>query len=168
MEPIEVKHTGGMGAFFYGLIPGILGGGALLWLAFVTGCLDLHQQRTIAQRMDNRVGVVEKLQNPVTLLIKQKGCIKISRAYVDGADNTSYESYGGKLTAYVTNSCSATPQYYEWHWEELAPDGTIIQNGGTNQVPVLEPGQTAEVTDKLPDDQRVTKIVVYAGNAKFF
>jgi hypothetical protein len=165
-EQVEVKYTGGARAFFYGLIPGAIGGGALIWLSFMSGCLDLQQQRTIAERMDNRVGIVtakEEPKNPVKLVIQQRGCIRIDRAYMDASDRDYPSESGGKLTVYLADHCTQTPSYYEWHWKEMAPDGTIIHDGWTNTEPTVpEAGQTEEVTVYLPDDNRVVTVVVWA------
>jgi hypothetical protein len=148
----EVKVTGGIGAFFWGLVPGALGGGALIWLAFVGGCIDLQQQRTIAQRMDNRVGVVEPLKNPVVLIIHQPDCYKIERAFID--DNT--------VVAYTRNTCSHKPGYAETHWQAFAPDGTIIQQHYENSLDNVSPGQAFEWKTEIPQDDRIAKIIVWS------
>lgn len=155
-QRVEIEHAGGVGAFFYGLIPGALGGAALLWLAFVSGCLDLEQQRTFASRMDNRVGVVKPLVSPVKLVILQPACPKIDRAFIDG----------DTVTAYVKNTCtrpnSGTPDYAMWHINALAPDGTIIWQWYTNQFSLPPYGKSVEVSQNVPEDNRITEIDIWA------
>lgn len=154
----EVKYSGGPGAFFYGLIPGVLGGAALLWLAFVSGCLDIQQQRTFASRMDNRVGVVEKLTSPVALKIQQPNCMAIQRAFIDG----------DTVTAYMHNGCSGRnssgSSYWEWHVIATAPDGTIIGTWMENSLDSPPAGATIELKHEVAEDQRITTITVYSTN----
>jgi hypothetical protein len=115
--------------------------------------MDLRQQLTLAQRMNNRVGVVEPLKNPVTLTIRQPDCYRIERAFIDG----------DQLTAYITNHCTDTPNYAQLHWEVVAPDGTIIQHGYENyKVPKLSPGETGEISVELPSDPRAAKVVTWS------
>lgn len=151
-----IEAKGGINAFFWGIVPGALGGAALIWLAFVSGCLDLRQQQTLAQRMDNRVGVVQPLNNPVQLVIQQPDCYKVERAFVDG----------NIITAYTRNTCHQTPDYTETHWQALAPDGTVIQQNYDNSLSNAPPGQAFEWQVQVPEDDRIAKIVVWSSMRK--
>ena len=151
---IEINHVGGVGSFFYGLIPGVLGGAALLWLAFVTGCLDLQQQRTFASRMDNRVGVVKPLTADVKLIIERNSCATVDRAFIDG----------DTVTAYLKNGCHDGGSYMEWHIDAAAPDGTVIQTWWTNETDRPPFGKAVEVKHEMTEDNRITDITVWASS----
>lgn len=149
---IEVKHAGGVGWFFFALVPGAIAGALLMYLAFYTGVVDWQKAQRIEGRMDNRVGVNGELTKPVDLIIRDASCLKVSRAYLDS----------GTLTAYVTNNCHTTIGYWEWHYNQISPDGTVIHSWYDNSVSGPESGQTVEETTKLADDDRTAKVVVWA------
>lgn len=146
------ESKNGINAFFWGMVPGALGGACLIWMAFVSGCLDLQQQQTLAQRMDNRVGVVQPLKNSVQLVIQQPDCYKVERAFVDG----------DTVTAYTRDTCHQTPSYAETHWQALAPDGTVVQQDYDNSPSNASPGQAFEWRVQVPEDNRIAEIVVWS------
>lgn len=151
-EQQEVKVTGGIGALAFAMIPAALGGAALMWLGFVTGCMDIQQQRTLAQRMDSRVGVVEPLKNPVKLIIHQPNCFKVERAFADG----------NSITAYIRNSCPKATRYCEWHADVAAPDGTIINQPWGNSLAHVPAGAVIEQAFDVGNDNRASTITVWA------
>jgi hypothetical protein len=155
-EKIEVKYTGGMGAAFYGAIPGLLAGAALMWLAFYVGIIDWRKTQRIEARMDGRVGVHGELTTPVDLIIRKTGCFGVSRAFLDG----------GELTVYMTNGCHVDKQFFKLHWNAMAPDGTVIDSGYENNIngnSAIGADDTLEFKAiEVAHDSRVAKIVVYA------
>jgi len=161
-DQIEVKHTGGIGWFFFALIPGALAGALLMYLAFFTGIIDWQKAQRIEGRMDNRVGVNGALVAPVQLIMRGTGCLKVSRSYLDAA-NDDYDP-GSNLTLYVTNNCSHELPGYQWevNVNSIAPDGTVINSNHDIQAAEIDSGQTFEVTEKVPNDSRTVKIVVWA------
>ena len=154
MEDQNVYYTekGGKGWLFFALIPAALAGAALMWLAFYTGVIDWTKTMRIEGRMDARVGVRGELTAPVDLIIRKTGCLQISRAFLDS----------GSMTAYTTNSCHAATGYWELHWNEIAPDGTVIHSGYTNQGGSIEDSETREMKMDLDDDSRTVKVVTWA------
>jgi len=150
-DEVEVKVTGGIGWFFFALIPGAIAGALLMYFAFYTGVIDWQKAQRIEGRMDNRVGVNGELTKPVDLIIRKASCLEVSRAYLDS----------GVLTAYVTNNCHTTITYWEWHFNQIAPDGTIINSWYDNSLEGPEVGQTVERTQKLKEDDRTSKVVVW-------
>jgi hypothetical protein len=160
VEQLEIKHTGGIGWFFFALIPGALAGAALMWLAFYTGVIDWRKTERIEARMDDRVGVHGELKTPVDLVVRdsQSSCLRITRAYLDGS----------KLTTYLTNNCHTDLDYWEVHWNAAAPDHTVIHSGYTNHMDDgavgIGEGLTMEVTFDISrqDDDRTDKIVVWS------
>lgn len=154
---IEIKETGGKGALYFALIPAALAGAALMWFAFYTGIVDWTRVQRIEGRMDNRVGVNGQLTAPVDLIIRDKGCLHISRAFLDD----------GNLTAYLTNSCHQRLDYWEIHWNQVAPDGTTVSNGYNNHAGVhgatgIDDGETLELKEELTTDSRTVKVVVWS------
>jgi hypothetical protein len=157
----ELKETGGKGYAYFALIPALLAGAALMWLAFFTGIVDWRQgqnaiakQATIEGRMDNRVGVNGTLTKPVDLIITNHTCLKIERAFLDGTS----------VTMYLHNQCHSSLEYYEWHWKAIAPDGTIIGSNYANDDSGLDVGDKAEKTMTMPGDPRIEKVIVWAKN----
>ena len=154
----EVKVTGGAGWFFFACVPGVLAGALLMYLAFYTGVIDWQKTQRIEGRMDNRVGVHGELVKPVDLIIRKAGCVQVSRAYLDD----------GSLTAYLTNNCHEDVDYWELHWNSIAPDGTIITSGYTNHSSEngtgLGAGETIELKEDIKDDSRTVKVVVWGTN----
>ena len=153
-EKIEVKTTGGIGAFFYAAIPWILGCAALVWFGFCMGVIEFNHQQVVQQRMDNRVGVTAPLVAPVTLkILPEDGCIKIERAYLDGS----------RATLYIANHCERTLDYYELHFQGIAPDGTVIWGTYENTafLPALLANERAEWSEKISDDSRIASIVMW-------
>jgi hypothetical protein len=149
----EVKITGGIGAFFYASIFWVLAVGALAWLGFASGVVEFHRHLTVAERMDNRVGVREPLQNPVKVVIKaHQGCFSVNRTYADG----------DTITLYLHNGCSEELMYHEWGWRAKAPDGTVIATKYNNSLEPVEPGSDTEQVMELPDDDRIATIEVWA------
>lgn len=153
----EIKETGGKGALYFALIPAALAGAALMWLAFYTGIVDWTKLQRIEARMDNRVGVNGQLTAPVDLIIRGNGCLHVSRAFLDD----------GSLTVYLTSSCPQRLDYWEIHWNQVAPDGTTISNGYTNHVGTygstgIDAGETIELKEDLKDDSRTTKVIVWS------
>lgn len=158
-EQIEIKHTGGVGWFFSALIPGAIAGAALMWLAFYTGVVDWQKAQRIEARQDARVGVHGEIKTPVDLIIRDGGCLHVSRAFLDGST----------LTAYLTNGCPEDLDYWEIHWNEISPDHTIIHTGYTNHTgdtgsTGIQSGATLEVPFDLSGDQdsRTAQIVVWS------
>jgi hypothetical protein len=147
----EVKVTGGIGMFFFALIPGALAGAALMWLAFFTGLIDWQKIQRVEGRMDNRVGVNGELTKPVDLIILKKSCLIIDRAYLDGETGTMY----------TTNKCNGELRYVAWHWNIIAPDGTVLKTDYANSLDGQFPDMKMEKTFNLPDDPRVAKVVVW-------
>ena len=149
----ESTKSRGIGSFFFAAIPGILGAGAVLWLLFVTGVVDFHRQEILQGRMDNRVGVVEPLKEPVKLIVEDEYCVKITKAFLDG----------DSLTAYMTSGCHEYLDYWELHWEVKSPDGTILDSGYDNTafLPPLHAGEKAEHVFSLPSDSRTNTVVVW-------
>ena len=146
-------EKGGIGWLFFAAIPAVLAGAALMWLAFYTGVIDWKQTQRIEGRMDARVGIRGELTAPVDLIIKDKSCLHITKAFLDG----------GTLTSYVTSACKAPSGYWELRWRAVAPDGTIIASGYNNTAYLteLDPGETTEHTDNLPDNERISKVIVW-------
>lgn len=157
-EKVEIKNTGGVGWFFFALIPGALAGAALMWLAFYTGVIDWQKTQRIEARMDGRVGVHGELKAPIDLIIRDTGCFHISRSFLDGE----------ALTVYLTNGCHDDASYWEVHWNEVSPDHTIIHSGYTNHMDNGDSGlmadSTLEVVFDLTSDQdsRTAQIVVWS------
>lgn len=155
-ELIQVEHTekGGIGWFFFALIPGAIAGGALMWLAFYTGVIDWTKTQRIEGRMDARVGVNGELKTPVDLVARNTGCLKIARSFLDS----------GQLTLYVKSACSDRRQSFQWTraWKEIAPDGTVVQQGREYGT-AIEPGETIELHEDLKDDPRTVRVVVAIG-----
>ncbi len=116
---IEVKHTGGIGAFFYAAIPGAIAGALILWLTAVTGWIDLTQELRQERRAAERVGIVVMPSTPINVVIHESTCLKSGGAYLD------YKT----LTVYAVNKCShSTPFPGGIVTREIAPDGTTINN----------------------------------------
>lgn len=151
-EQIEVKHTGGVGAFFYAAIPALLAGALLMYFAFYTGIIDWQKAQRVEGRMDNRVGVHGELRAPVDLIIRKADCLEVTRAFLDGDTGTMY----------IKNDCHRHLSYMEWHWNIIAPDGTIIKDNYSNDLNVPLDGETVEKNFNLDDDSRAAKIVVWA------
>jgi len=151
---VVITEKGGVGWFFFSMIPAALAGAALMWLAFYTGVLDWQKTRRIEGRMDARVGVRGELTAPVDLIIRKTGCLQVSRAYLDD----------GKLTTYTTNSCPSDSGYWELHWNQISPDGTVIatryENWSASEG--ISSGATVEGTFDLKEDSRTAKVIVWA------
>lgn len=152
-QELTITEKGGKGWFFFALIPGAIAGAALMWLAFATGVVDWTKAQRIEGRMDARVGVHGELVAPVDLIIKPGGCMKITRAFLDS----------GKLTTYTRNDCHERVDYWEIHWNLVAPDGTILHNGYTNLGGVLHAGEERELVVAVDEDDRTAKIIVWEG-----
>lgn len=149
----EVKVTGGIGTFFYASIFWVLGVGALAWLGVATGIVEFHHHLTVAERMDNRVGVGEALKNPVKVFIKaRQGCFSVNRTYADG----------DTITLYLHNACAEELTYSEWGWIAKAPDATVIAQHYNNSLDRVEVGSNLEKTMELPNDDRIATITVWA------
>jgi hypothetical protein len=156
-EELEIGHTerGGIGWFFFALIPGALAGALLMYFAFYTGVVDWQKAQRIEGRMDGRVGVNGELKKPVDLINRDSSCLKISRSFLDS----------GTVTAYVTSHCNYNIRYWEIHWESVAPDGTIIHSDYTNNgFGEPSPGETVETTYAVQDDPRTAKIIVWTSS----
>lgn len=154
-EQLEVKHTGGIGAFFYASIFWVIALGALSWIAVANGVVEFHHHLTLAERMDNRVGVREPLINPVKVVIPaHQGCFSVERSYVDGP----------AITLYIHNVCSPSEYftYHEWGWRAKAPDGTIISEKTDVSYDPVPQGSKLEKVMELPDDDRIATIEVWA------
>ena len=150
----EVKVTGGIGAFFYAVIPWILGCAAVAWFGFYTGVIEFHHRQAVQRRMDNRVGVTAPLVAPVTLkILPEHGCIEIERGYLDG----------NRVTLYIANRCERTVDYYELRFQGIAPDGTSIWSTyeNTAYLPALRANERGEWSEKISDDSRIESIVVW-------
>lgn len=152
VEQDELKVAGGVGAWFYAMIPAALGGAALMWLAFFTGCVDWRAARRLEGRMADRVGVHGEILAPVSLVIQKVDCARVDRSYLDG----------DTLTIYITNGCKAELNYYSWHYKAIAPDGTIIQSDYSNDMSGLMAGDRVEKQFTLQDDSRIATVVVWA------
>jgi hypothetical protein len=156
---METTNSRPYGWLALAIIPAALGGGALMWLAFYTGVVDWREVQRAAEkthriegRMDERVGVRGELVAPVDLVIRKTGCLQVSRAFLDD----------GVLTAYVSSSCHGPSGYWEWHWNQVSPDGTILATGYRNSLADIMPGETIEVTEQVKEDARTLKIVVWS------
>ena len=128
-----------------------------MWLAFYTGVIDWQKTQRIEARMDGRVGVRGELKSPIDLIIRDTGCLHVSRAFLDDAI----------LTTYLTDSCHHDMEYWEVHWNGVSPDHTIIHSGYTNHVgggSRMAADSTIEVTFDLSrdEDTRTAKIVVWS------
>jgi hypothetical protein len=151
----------------------------ILWLSFLTGIVEFkhaehaynrsltaeQQKDLLAQRMNERVGVpaTEPIKEPVRLVIKNKSCMKVTKAYLDA----------GNLYAYVQRECrggaaDATGGYMAVHYQAKAPDGTIIASGYDNEAKLTEYGDVAEIRftpsgyNEIPADDRIVLIEVWA------
>jgi hypothetical protein len=149
---IESRSSRGIGSLTFAVIPAALAGAALMWLAFFTGIVDWQKVQRIEGRMDGRVGVSSKLSAPVEVIIENRSCVKIDRAFLDGLT----------VTMYLQNQCHKDLGYYEWHWMEVAPDGTTIKEDFGNSIDGLSEGQKVEKVMDLTSDTRTAKIVVWA------
>ncbi len=136
----------------FALIPAALAGAGLMWLAFYTGVIDWSKAQRVEARMDNRVGVNGQLTKPVELIIRTPDCFRVSRAYLDGQ----------QLTVYLHNGCHEQIGYYEWHYNEVSPDGTIIHSWYDNDASGREAEGTWEITRGIEEDSRMAKVVVWA------
>lgn len=154
MNNNENTLTRGIGSFFFFAIPAVLAGAALMWLAFYTGVIDWQKTQRVEGRMDNRVGVNGQLTMPVDLVIGNRSCLKIDRAFLDG----------DSVTMYLDNQCHTRLDYYEWHWKAVSPDGTTIKENYENTLDGIDDGEKLEKTMSLPDDNRIVKIIVWARN----
>lgn len=117
-----------VGRFFLALIPWALAIGALAWMGF---WLAVHQYREAVEQ-DRRRAVYVAAENPpkekIKIETRKVDCLTVDRADVDGGDITIYGRMDG--------SCGMT-DYTEWHWQALAPDGTVIHEGYENGCPNL-------------------------------
>jgi len=149
----EEVRINGISAFFYAAIPWILLMAALAGLAFWTGVVSFSHDQQVQTRMDNRVGVVEPLKKPVSLIIEDRGCLKITKAFLDG----------DRLTSYVTDTCPGHMTYWELGWKIKSPDGTIVASGYNNtaELPNLDHGDKIEHVDNLPSDDRSNTVIVW-------
>jgi hypothetical protein len=149
----EIKVTGGIGAFFYASIFWVLGLGALTWIGVASGIVEFHHHLTVAERMDNRVGVRELLVNPVKVIIPAKqSCFAVNRTFADG----------DTITFYIHNGCHRELDYTVWGWRAKAPDGTVIAQKRDNTLEPTEPDANLEKVMQLPDDDRIVIIEVWS------
>jgi hypothetical protein len=154
LEELNVTHTerGGIGWFFFALIPGAIAGALLMYFSFYTGIVDWRKTQRIEGRMDARVGVNGELQKPVDLINRDSSCMKITRSFLDD----------GTVTAYITSRCNFRMRYWEIHWNSVAPDGTVIHSDYTNHgFGNPEPGETVETTHSIEADPRTAKVIVW-------
>lgn len=151
IEQIEIKHTGGVGAFFYASILALLIGALMMYFAFYTGIINWQKAQRIEGRMDNRVGVNGQLEKPVDLIILKKSCLLVNRAYLDGSVGTMY----------LKNECHTNLNYHAWHWNAVAPDGTIIHQDYSNSINELESGEVTEVLFNVEEDDRISKVIIW-------
>jgi hypothetical protein len=152
-EQVEVRHTGGIGWFFFALIPGAIAGALLMYFAFYVGIVDWQKAQRVEGRMDNRVGVHGELTAPVDLVLSGKGCVKIQRGFLDD----------GALTLYIHNGCTDEREFVKYRVSELTPDGTVVKTDGgwlelDSGFSSIDAGATMEIHPKLSGDTRVVKI----------
>ena len=148
----EVKVTGGVGAFFYAAIPGALAGAALLWLALVTGVIDLTKELKLERRMADRVGITASPLPPVNLIATNGACLRVDKSYLDGQ----------KMSIYVVNSCHATIGFSRFEFRVVAPDGTVTKSR-TDYLPGAEymlSAERREIVEELDADDRTMEIHV--------
>lgn len=153
-EQIEIKQTGGVGAFFYGAIFPTIAIGLVISFGFYTGVVEWHKKQIIEGRMDARVGVNADLRDPVLLLYHGRGCIEVQRAFLDG----------DTLTAYLHNKCARDIKNISFSWRELSPEGTTVKSysnylSGNDDMTADE---KREQSTTIPVDDKRVQTVVFA------
>jgi hypothetical protein len=156
VEQLEVKATGGVGAFFYALIPWALGiGGTALLTAYITAH-TIHRQIEQEARMAHYVGADHTPKAPYAIeAIYPIDSVTITRADFDGS----------ALLMYSKNVGHDAIGYLAWHWQTVSPDGTVLASGFENNATCaspMQPGQSAECKVAIDgDDDRVAKIQIW-------
>jgi hypothetical protein len=151
-DKTELKVSGGIGAFFFALIPWALGTGAAAWLAFGVGVHEAHRQMDAEKRIAVAVGEHAKPTAPYKLTLEQ-GKFFIESARYDGHS----------LEMYYRNEGHARLYNYCFRWQQKAADGTIL--GGDERCfpaseKALRPGERAELQETFDVDDRTTEIVL--------
>lgn len=155
----------GAGAFIRALIPAAIVIAVVLALIAATVFVDLRHSShaydvlaSIQKRMDGRVGVRSLPTAKVQLIIlPQHGCVQIEQAFLDS----------GQLTVYFRSHCTKFADYYQFHLNELAPDGTVLDSTYNNTafLPQLKPGQRGEwVQNGLDQDSRTVRIEIWTAD----
>jgi hypothetical protein len=145
-----------VGRFFLMAIPYVLGLGAMMWLGVYVGVHDFHRQLTQEERAAVYTGAQERPKAKMVVEIVAHDCSHITRADIDGGD----------LVLYSRNDCHQDLDYLVWYWQEVSPNGTILNQGYNNLCP--EPRRNGDVAEcrfdgygSLPIDDRTDKIKVW-------
>lgn len=144
-----------VGRFFLALIPWAIAIGAAAWLGIWIGYHNFRHQLSQEDRAavyTSAAGSTDKPQSKIAVEIKTHGCSHVTRADVDGTN----------LLMYATQNCGAKMDYFEWHWQAISSNGTVIGQGYTNQCPVPGSGEIAECRMDIKDDDRTVRLRVWA------
>jgi hypothetical protein len=146
----DSKASRGIGAFFYGAIPAVLGVAGLIWLSFLMGVVEFHHNQVQEGRRDNRVGAYATIRKPVDLVFNGKGCIHVERGYLDG----------DTATFYIHNVCYHEIDDISWSIREISPDGTTVESKRTflSGSDDMVADEKREVQVDISSDQRVVKV----------
>lgn len=136
------------------MIPWALGIGFSVWLGGWAALHTFRHQLASEARAARYVGSITPQVSPIKIVILNKGCLKVDKVDVDGT----------QLLVYSRNACSRGLWYAEYHYQQISPDGTVIDQGEHNTagcaVPT-EPGDKAECKFDISVDDRVETLRVW-------
>lgn len=113
-----------IGRFWLAAIPAVLGIAASIWLGVWIGAHDFRHQLSQEERAADYVGAQELPKGKIAITVLDKSCVRIRKADIDG----------DSLIVYVKNDCRRNLDYIEIHWQQIAPDSTILGGGYDNGI----------------------------------
>lgn len=146
-----------VGRFFLAMIPWALGIGLFAWIGVYAALHEIAKEKAQENRAAVYTGAVTRPKEKIAIEILPHDCSHITTADLDGDD----------LMLYATNTCheKIDVNYFEWHWQTVSPNGTLLRSGYTNSAfdcPMpLRPGDKAECKFTIDDDDRTAKIQVW-------
>lgn len=142
-----------LGRFFLSLIPWALGIGAMAWLGTFIAFHEWQREMRQSQRAAVYVGSPDPQKAKVKITVVKNGCITVNRVDLDGIRLV--------INASATSQCigSGVPNYTEWKWQLVSPDGTVLASETENSCN-LDAGAKMECRLEIGEDDRASELKI--------
>jgi hypothetical protein len=146
-----------VGRFFLSLIPWALGIGALAWLSVFISVRTYRHETRVEERAAIYVGAKKPPKSKLMIETPM-----ITDGHHLSLEVTLVDADGDSIVIHAQNR-SGNLSYVLWHWQQISPDGTVIEDQEDNSCPVpARKGETAECKGRLTIDDRTAKLRVWA------
>ncbi len=142
-----------IGRLALALIPWALAIGASVWLGVYVGIHQFRHELSQEDRAAVYTAATQRQKSKIAIQIIPHDCSTVTRADIDGST----------LLLYAQNNCHKRLRYFEWHWQALSPNRTILTSDWTNgECPMpIESSDVAECKMEIEPDDRTTTIRIW-------